>query len=111
MQISNGSFNRVSKSHMDKKMKRNLPFTFLVFFLAVFSGIISCNRDKSIINARSETAIDDFPNEIGNEWTYFYYDSLIFYSDTVRVKIVDEIEFDGGRKAKIWEYYFKTKIE
>lgn len=99
------------KNRLDKKMQRRVSLIFLVFLLSVCLEIISCNKDKTLISPLNKTAIKEFPNEIGNEWIYFYYDSLNFYADTVNVKIVGEIEFNGGRKAKIWEYHFKTKID
>ncbi len=92
-------------------MGRYISVISFLLVLVVAAGMISCDRDKSILNIPYDTAEMEFPNEIGFEWTYFYYDSLNAYADTVQVTIVGEIEFNEGRIAKIWEYRFKTKVD
>ena len=47
----------------------------------------------------------------GDEWKYFYYDSLSHSADTVVVSIIDDTTFNEDRTAKIWEYIFKNRIE
>ncbi len=93
------------------KMKNNLFFKRIVFVLFVLIGIVGSCQKKTTMVPVHETILKDFPNEIGDEWTYFYYDSLASYSDTVTVKIVSEMKLDANRHVKIWEYHYQTKID
>ncbi len=91
-----------------KENKFSAKFIFLaILFLAAL--IYSCNN--SITNPVTETVTTDFPNKIGDEWKYFYYDSLSSSADTVIVSIVGDTTFNVNRTAKVWKYRFRNGIE
>jgi len=92
-------------------MENKLFFKRIVFVLFVLIGIMGACQKKTTMGPDNETTLKDFPNKIGDEWTYFYYDSLTSSSDTVTVKIVSEIKLDDTRHIKIWEYQYQTKTD
>ncbi len=47
---------------------------------------------------------NDFPNTIGDNWTYSVYDSLANELDTVKVKIIGEKVLPNSVVSKIWIY-------
>ena len=81
-------------------------FSIILLLVALF---YSCN--SSITSPPTDIGTADFPNKIGDEWKYFYYDSLSHSADTVVVSIIDDTTFNEDRTAKIWEYIFKNRIE
>lgn len=92
-------------------MKNNLFFKRIVFVLFVLIGIMGSCQKKTTMEPDNESILKDFPNDIGDEWTYYYNDSLASYSDTVTVKIVSEMKLDDNRHVKIWEYHYQTKTD
>ncbi len=88
--------------------KFTVKYIFSVIFLLLVL-LYSCN--DSITNPTNENAITDFPNKIGDEWKYFYYDSLTSSADTVIVSIVSDTTFNVNKTAKVWKYTFRNKIE
>jgi hypothetical protein len=79
----------------------------LLFSLAL---IISCTGNNAI-NPIREITVENFPNDVGDFWKYFYYDSLSSYSDIVTVRIIGDTIFNENRTAKIWEYVYTNKTE
>ena len=90
-----------------------MKFSTGLFILMILSFLLtSCEKDKSGITASGEMIFTSyFPNNIGTQWTYFYYDSLANQSDTVAVQVVGDTTFEDNRKARIWEYRFQSATE
>lgn len=81
-----------------KRNKLSVKFVFSIILLAAI--VYSCN--SSVTSPSTDVGTTDFPNKIGDEWKYFYYDSLSNSSDTVVVSIIGDTTFSGNRTAKIW---------
>jgi hypothetical protein len=92
-------------------MQKNIvPIIFIILSTLLFIVLAySCNT--SITGPSDEIAENGFPNQIGDEWKYFYYDSLSQSSDTVVVSIIGDTTFSGSRTAKIWQYKFRNNTE
>ena len=90
----------------ENKFSKIIIFSSILFLVAL---IYSCN--SSITNPTTDKTITDFPNKIGDEWKYFYYDSLSSLADTVIVSIVGDTTFNTNRTAKVWKYQFRDGIE
>lgn len=90
-----------------------MKFPFGLFIFIILSLLLmACQKEKSgITGFEEQIETNYFPNTIGTKWFYFYYDSLTNYSDTVIVQVVGDTIFDGNRKARIWEYRFRTSTE
>ncbi|MFH1685916.1 MAG: hypothetical protein ABIE70_00150 [bacterium] len=83
--------------------------------LVVCTGVLcliltACEGDSVSSITKSSP---DFPNAVGDEWTYFYYDSLRFVSDTVHVSDTVDVRVTGfgqapdGGQAKLWVYSYR----
>jgi len=79
----------------------------------IFSLLLNtCKQNNSGITSPGSDNIDSyFPNSIGTQWRYFYYDSLCNNSDTVIVEIIADTSFANDRIARIWEYRYRTSIK
>ena len=90
-------------------MKVNIIFYILIIFSFL---LVNCKKEKpGISDPTHNDSVGYFPNNIGMQWKYFYYDSLSNNSDTVIVEIIGDTSFANDRIARIWEYRFKTTIE
>ncbi len=79
------------------KVIAKLCFTGILVFVSLIN---SCDStEPSLPIAVSD---DYFPNNIGNEWSYQFYDSLRSISDTIIVSIVGDTALSANRTAKIW---------
>ncbi len=85
-------------------------FKAINLLIIIILIIISCTGND-IVDPTQATTVREFPNDIGDEWKYFYYDSLSSYSDTVLVRIKGDTVFNENRTAKKWEYIYKNKTE
>ncbi|NOX87754.1 MAG: hypothetical protein GXO77_01925 [Calditrichaeota bacterium] len=94
-------------------MKKRIFSVIIIILLIFLLEIVTyCGKNKvTNPNNPAEIELKDFPNKIGDEWKYFYYDSLSSYSDTVVVRIIGDTTFDDTRTAKIWEYLYRNKTE
>jgi hypothetical protein len=86
---------------------------FRLFVIVIFSFLlISCKKETAEITGPDNAIFNNyFPNRIGTQWKYFYYDSLSNFSDAIMVKVVANTTFEENRKVKIWEYRFRTTIK
>ena len=83
-------------------MLRNISkiaFTVLLF------SIVSC-RHSSI--SPGETVISDFPDNVGNNWVYSFYDSLSNKSDILTITIVGQTI---DKSASIWQFKYSDRID
>ena len=94
---------------MEVKVKRNIFHAILIIPIIFLLAILSCK--DSITNPAASQGAKDFPNKVGSQWKYFFYDSLSSAADTVIVRIVGDTTFAGNRTAKIWEFNFKERTE
>ena len=76
-------------------MKRILP---LVIIIVLFS---SCR----LFNTHHNPFVEDFPNRIGDSWTYKYTEGNGSQHD-IEVKIVGQGKLPNGQIAKIWQYKY-----
>jgi hypothetical protein len=91
-------------------MKLFLKIT--LFLLLITTMVNSCKRDEfSNLTKTHHPQIDYFPNEIGYEWKYSYYDSVAMVSDTVKVKIVGQTILSNGQQAFIWQFNYAHNID
>lgn len=75
-----------------------------LFFLSLTVLIIinmSCNNSPT---QTDELPSSDFPNKVGDTWTYFHFDSLNLKSDTVVVTIVGQTTLASNQLATIWQF-------
>ena len=70
--------------------------------------ILSCQMPVGLPEGGSTA---DFPNRIGDQWTYQYYDSLRQRSDTVVVTIVGQTTIPGNKTATIWQKVYRIGID
>jgi hypothetical protein len=85
--------------------------SIIIILLFFFSVVLSCSSEEEtpeIMTPVESGKIDDFPNEIGSQWTYFYYDSLNNQSDTVIVTIVGNTTDGNNKNLTMWQYKFSA---
>ncbi|RMG68487.1 MAG: hypothetical protein D6715_02155 [Calditrichaeota bacterium] len=83
---------------------------FSGLFLLLLLMLLACNKSSTGIQP-APGGQNVFPNQIGDEWDYFYVDSLRGKTDTVRVRVVGTRRFGADREAKIWQFQFKDRVD
>ena len=76
--------------------------SFPLIVLALLS-IINCSCKNSPTQAKDSSAID-FPNKVGDTWTYIHFDSLYRKLDTAFVTIVGQTTMGSNQAATIWQF-------
>ncbi|SFQ20923.1 hypothetical protein SAMN04515674_11253 [Pseudarcicella hirudinis] len=81
--------------------------------LAVFTAIIiiiSCQRIDDTEYFLSKVQAD-FPNKVGNQWTYLVKDNIQNIEAEVTVSIVGKTTIPTGEQATIWKYVYFNRID
>lgn len=81
-------------------MKRILPLVILILLLS------SCR----LFNAHHNPFVEDFPNRIGDSWTYKYTEGN-GNQQYIKVRIVGQDTLHNGEKAKIWQYKYPNFMD
>lgn len=90
-----------------------------ILFLTGFVGLLwmGCSRQVQptpqpvptpgdTISTGNLSAIDAFPNQTGDSWTYTAYDSIDKITKTINVKIIGDTVFTSGKSGNIRTYNY-----
>ncbi len=86
-------------------MKHITRFACLAMIVGMATGC------RNTVTSPSESFPQDFPNNVGDSWTFAEFDSLSKTSDTVYVSIVGQTELTSNRSATIWCYKYPTQTD
>lgn len=86
-------------------MKTRISLSLLALVLVLSP---SCKNSPTQI---SEVPSMEFPNNIGNSWTYSHFDSLAQKSDSVLVTIVGQTNLTPDQVATIWQFKYPNRID
>ncbi len=79
--------------------------------LLTFFSQCKKNTEPTIVNVVLDDTIsppvpviDGFPNEIGYNWTYYIFDTIKSFSDTMFVDVTDDTTIYNSQHLMIWDY-------
>jgi hypothetical protein len=82
---------------------RKVLYSFTAL-LIIFAILPSCSDDNITASKKRTLGLKDFPNEIGNGWSYLVTDTINGESRTLGVYISDSVTIYGGSKGLTWLY-------
>lgn len=86
-----------------------MTIKFFLLLVAVLFTLSSCKQ--GVTQPPDGGSILDFPNKVGNVWTYSLFDSLSHQSDTVTVRIVGQTTIPGNKPATVWQKTFRSHVD
>lgn len=87
-----------------------MTITRIVFPFAIALFAVSSCKQR-VTQPPDGNVISDFPNKVGNVWTYSSYDSLANQSDTVIVRIVGQTTIPENKSVTVWQKSFGSHID
>ena len=78
-------------------------YLIILAFTLILILLLSCQEATVNPWLNPTNKISDFPNEIGNEWTYCNEDSVLSSKDTVIIRITGDTLLPNNHSAKIWQ--------
>lgn len=113
MGFNNNGFQQ--EKFMGKKNTLSGRWKFIAGALLLLT-LAACEKDHSALLSRVGGAgqvagVSVFPNTVGDEWTYFYFDSLAMASDTVRVQVAGKITTPDSRQLTFWTYQYSSRTD